>query len=966
MSKPNHKPAPQAPEETAEERRPADGPERPARPRSRSAGRSSTPPDPTEPAPKAPAGGAPRPSPAPAEGLSDSPPPSQPPSARDGDSAPTSPRAERPPSEEPAGPAPAADPQPVVPATVPVELAQLFSGLAKPGGEGSGPAELGQDEVIVVAVRGMVLYPGVVLPVVAGRPRSLRAIQAAVAKEAPLALLLQKDPEQTEPDPKDLHTLGTLAEILRYVTAPDGSHHVIVQGKQRLRVKAFVRTDPYLVAKIERIAEEKPKRALSKQIEARLHHLRFQASQALQLLPEPPEELQNAVQNAPTPEALTYLVATFMEMPAEEKQDILATLPLLERMEKVSAKLNHLIEVLSLSKELRQRTRGSMEKTQREYFLREQLKTIQAELGEGAAPELAELTAALDRAGLPAEVDKEVRRELKRLERMSEQSVEYGMLRTYLETVAELPWSKSTADQIDLERARRILDEDHFGLEKVKARILEFLAVRKLKPDGKSPILCLVGPPGVGKTSLGMSIARAMGRQFVRISLGGVHDESEIRGHRRTYVGALPGTIVQGMRRAGANNPVFMLDEMDKLGQGFQGDPSSALLEVLDPAQNKSFRDHYLAVPFDLSKVMFVATANVLDQIPRPLRDRCEVIELPGYTEEEKLEIAKRYILQRQADDNGLSARQLRIQDAALREIVRSYTREAGCRELERQVGAIARRVATRVAGGDKRRRAIGKADLEEILGPARYEGELRSRTALPGVATGLAWTPVGGDILFIEATRMPGKGELILTGQLGEVMKESARAAISVVKSRLEVLGLSAALFEGHDIHIHLPAGAIPKDGPSAGVALFTALVSLLSGRTVRPTLAMTGEISLRGLVLPVGGIKEKVLAAYRAGIQTVLLPDRNRKDWAEVPKEVRERLEVQFCTQVEDVLAAAFPSAAGAARPEGTKRRAEAVAAPAKQRGAKGQRARAERARSNGRRSRGGNNRAAASPKS
>jgi ATP-dependent Lon protease len=769
-------------------------------------------------------------------------------------------------------PGAADQPEPVMPSVGPVpssiDLSQLFRGLARVGPEGSEKSknDLASDEAIVVAVRGMVLYPGVVLPVVAGRPRSLRAIQAAVAKEAPLALLLQKEPEQTEPEPKDLHTLGTLAEILRYVTAPDGSHHVIVQGKQRFRVKSFVQTEPYLVAKIERIPEEEQSRGHKKQIEARQHHLRFQAAQALQLLPEPPEELQNAVQNAPNPEALTNLVATFMEMPAEEKQDILATLPLLERMEKVSAKLQHLIEVLSLSKELRQRTRGSMEKTQREYFLREQLKSIQAELGEGAAPELAELTANLDRAGMPPEVDKEVRRELKRLERMSEQSVEYGMLRTYLETMAELPWSKGTADQIDLKRARTILDEDHFGLEKVKERILEFLAVRKLKPDGKSPILCLVGPPGVGKTSLGMSIARAMGREFVRISLGGVHDESEIRGHRRTYVGALPGTIIQGMRRAASNNPVFMLDEMDKLGQGFHGDPSSALLEVLDPAQNKSFRDHYLAVPFDLSRVMFVATANVLDQIPRPLRDRCEVIELPGYTEEEKLEIAKRYIVKRQAEDNGLSVKRFKLQDAALREIVRSYTREAGCRELERKVGAVARRVATWIASGEKRSAVIGKADLEGILGPVRYEGELRSRTALPGVATGLAWTPVGGDILFIEATRMPGRGELILTGQLGDVMKESARAAISVVKSRLDELGLSASLFEGHDIHIHLPAGAIPKDGPSAGVALFTALVSLLSGRTVNPSVAMTGEISLRGLVLPVGGIKEKVLAAYRA----------------------------------------------------------------------------------------------------
>ena len=785
-------------------------------------------------------------------------------------------------------------------------LEDLFAG--GPGGpDGPQRGDLGQqplaeDDVVLVAVRGMVLFPGVVLPVVAGRPRSVRAIQAAVQQNKQLGLLLQRDPEETDPAPDDLYQVGTLADIVRYVTAPDGTHHVIVQGQERFRVKKFVRSEPFFVGKVEQLSE--PRVRQPKKIEARTLHLKHQAATALDLLPEPPEELAAAVENADSPSALTDLIATFMELPAEEKQDLLETLPLLERMEKVSAKLTHLTEVLSLSKELRQQTRGTMEKAQREYFLREQLKTIQAELGEGAAPELADLVERIESAGLPEEAEKEVRRELARLERMPEQAAEYGMLRSYLELMVDLPWARLSTDSIHLKQAKRILDQDHFGLEKVKKRILEFLAVRKLKPDGKSPILCLVGPPGVGKTSLGRSIARAMGREFVRISLGGVHDESEIRGHRRTYVGAMPGNIIQGLRRASVANPVFLLDEMDKLGQGFHGDPSSALLEVLDPAQNDSFRDHYLGVPFDLSRVMFLATANVLDQIPRPLRDRCEVIEIASYTEEEKLEIAKRYLVERQREENGLKPTQFKIEPTALAELVRSYTREAGVRELDRKIGAVARRVATQIASGERRRVTIKRTDLEAILGPARYESEVRQRTAVPGVATGLAWTPVGGDILFIEATRMSGKGRLLLTGQLGDVMKESAQAALSVVRSRASEFGVDVDVLETSDLHIHLPAGAIPKDGPSAGVALFAALISLLSGRPVSATLAMTGEISLRGLVLPVGGIKEKVLAAYRAGLKTVLLPKRNESDWAEVPAEARKKLKVVFIERVEQVL--------------------------------------------------------------
>ncbi len=783
------------------------------------------------------------------------------------------------------------------------------------------PEELAQDDVVLVAVRGMVLFPGVVLPVVAGRPRAVRAIQAAVQQDKQLGLLLQRDPDDTDPEPKDLYQVGTLADIVRYVTAPDGTHHVIVQGQERFRVERIVRTEPFFVAKVRKLVEPKAKNA-GKKIEARMLHLKHQAAQALALLPEPPEELNAAVQNASSPSALTDLIATFMELPAEEKQDLLETLPLLERMEKVSGKLTHLTEVLSLSKELRQQTRGTMEKAQREYFLREQLKTIQAELGEGAAPELQDLSERIAKAGMPQEVASEVKKELTRLERMPEQAAEYGMLRSYLDLMVDLPWSKFTTDSIDLKAAERILDEDHYGLGKVKQRILEFLAVRKLKPDGKSPILCLVGPPGVGKTSLGRSIARAMGREFVRISLGGVHDESEIRGHRRTYVGAMPGNIVQGLRRAGTGNPVFLLDEMDKLGQGFHGDPSSALLEVLDPAQNNSFRDHYLGVPYDLSRVMFLATANVLHQIPGPLRDRCEVIEIASYTEQEKLQIAKRYLLARQREENGLNEKNFRLADEALREIIQSYTREAGVRELERLIGSVARNVATRIASGDRRSVTVQRKDLEAILGAPRYENEVRQRTSVPGVATGLAWTPVGGDILFIEATRMPGKGGLLLTGQLGDVMKESAQAALSVVRARAEDFHLDISVLEKSDLHIHLPAGAIPKDGPSAGVALFTALISLLQGRPVSAKVAMTGEISLRGLVLPVGGIKEKVLAAYRAGLETVILPKRNERDWEEVPAEVRNKLEVVFVERVEQVLDHAFDAASASTKSKRGKR--------------------------------------------
>jgi len=764
------------------------------------------------------------------------------------------------------------------------------------------PAAEADDTLILLAARGMLLFPRVVLPIVVGRDRSVRAVQAAVQGERPIGILLQKNEEKQVPDPEDLYTVGTVAAIVRYITAPDGSHHVIAQGESRFRVLEFLQSEPYLLARVERIEEEEVESDPA--VEARFLNLKAQAHQALALLPQKPEDLDQAIENATSPSGLTDLVATFMDIPVKEKQEILETIELVPRMDKVTEKLLHLVEVLTLSQEIRQKTQGKMEKAQREYYLREQLRQIEKELGEGQSVEVQDLGAAIEKSKMPTEVKKEARRELSRLQRMPEGAAEYGMLRGYLEALVELPWAKTTKDKIDIPAARRILDEDHYGLEKIKKRILEFLAVRKLAPEGKSPILCFVGPPGVGKTSLGRSIARAMGRKFVRMSLGGVHDESEIRGHRRTYVGAMPGSVMQHLRKCGVANPVFMLDEMDKLGRSLHGDPSSALLEVLDPEQNRSFVDHYLNVPFDLSRVLFIATANVLDAIPGPLRDRCEVIELAGYTQEEKLEIAKRYLVARQREANGLKPAQFAITDAAILEVIRAYTREAGCRNLERELGTVARAAATRIASDEATSVAIDAPDLRAILGPVRFENELAQRLGQPGVATGLAWTPVGGEILFVEATRMPGRGELILTGQLGDVMKESARAAISLVKANTASLGIDPTVFEKSDIHIHVPAGAIPKDGPSAGVALTTALVSLLVGKPVKHDLAMTGEISLRGLVLPVGGIKEKVLAARRAGIKTVCLPARNEKDFDDIPEDTRKAMRFLWMSDIDQVL--------------------------------------------------------------
>jgi ATP-dependent Lon protease len=767
---------------------------------------------------------------------------------------------------------------------------------------------LPEDALIILPVRNLVLFPGVILPITVGRAKSRAAAQEAARQQRPIGVLLQNKPEIDDPQPQDLHWVGTTANVLRYVTGADGAHHLVAQGEERFRVLQFLDGYDFPVARVLRIPQAE---STDTEIQARALALKQRAIEILRLLPQVPEEMVVALQNVEGATQLADLVAGLMDAPPEEKQKLLETFDVQERLDKLLELLTKRIEVLKLSREIDERAKESMESQGREHLLRERMRAIQKELGDedSGAAELAELEKAIAEAGMPEDVEKHARKELKRLQHMPEAAGEYSMVRTYLEWLTELPWKKPDPSSIDIAEARRILDADHYGLEKIKKRILEYLAVRKLNPTGKSPILCFVGPPGVGKTSLGQSIAKATGREFARVSLGGVHDEAEIRGHRRTYIGALPGNIIQAIRKADTKNCVMMLDEVDKLGGGaFHGDPASALLEVLDPEQNSTFRDNYLGVPYDLSQVMFICTANVLDTIPGPLRDRMEIIQLAGYTEQEKLEIAKRYLVNRQLSANGLTTQQCEITEDALRTIIADYTREAGVRNLEREIGAVMRHVAMRIAEGTITQARIEADDLHEILGARKYESELAMRTSMPGVATGLAWTPVGGDILFIEATRMPGGAKLILTGQLGEVMKESAQAALSLVKARAVRLGIDPAMLEKSDIHVHVPAGATPKDGPSAGVAMFLALTSLLTQRPVRSDTAMTGEISLRGLVLPIGGVKEKVLAAMRAGITRVMLPSRNRKDLEDVPGEARERLEFIWLETVDDAVAGAL----------------------------------------------------------
>jgi ATP-dependent Lon protease len=761
---------------------------------------------------------------------------------------------------------------------------------------------LPDDALIIIPMRNTVLFPGVITPITVGRIQSVTAAQEAVRSEKKIGFLLQRDPQTNDVQPSDLYWVGTLGPVVRYITGAEGTHHLVVQGQSRFRVLEFLPGWPYLVARVQMVS---PKEDLNSEIEARFLQLKAQAIEAIGLLPSAPEELSVVVQGMTSPALLADMVANLLDIKNEDKQDLLETFDLKRRLDKVLEHLSERVGVLRISKEIGDKTKKEFDERQREHVLREQMRQIQKELGEGddTAAELEELKKAIEDAGMPEDVHKHAVKELKRLQRMGEGSAEGSMLRTYLEWLAELPWKEGAVPEIDIAKARQILDEDHYGLDKIKRRILEHLAVRKLNPQGKSPILCFVGPPGVGKTSLGQSIARSTGRKFQRIALGGVHDEAEIRGHRRTYIGALPGNVIQAIRRAESRTCVLMFDEIDKLGQGgFHGDPSSALLEVLDPEQNSKFRDNYLAVDFDLSKIMFITTANMLDTIPGPLRDRMEIIQLPGYTEEEKLEIAKRYLVKRQLEANGLDSSKAEIGEATLRTIIGDYTREAGVRTLEREIGAVLRNVAMRIAEGAKGPIAVEPKDLHAILGAKRFESELAERTSVPGVATGLAWTSVGGDILFIEASRTPGSGKLILTGQLGEVMKESAQAALTLAKV------FTSQTLEKTDIHIHVPAGATPKDGPSAGVAMFLSLVSLLSAKPVRSDVAMTGEISLRGLVLPIGGVKEKTLAALRAGIRTVMLPKRNEKDLEDVPAEARQKLEFVFLDRVEDAIRTAI----------------------------------------------------------
>ncbi|MGO9742902.1 MAG: endopeptidase La [Roseiarcus sp.] len=783
-----------------------------------------------------------------------------------------------------------------------------------------GVAATAADQLIILPVRDTVLLPGTVAPIAIAREVAIAAAQQAVREERQIGVLMQRDPKQEEPAAIDLNRTGTVANILRYVSAPDGTHHLMLQAEQRFRVIEFVEERPFIVARAQRLEDSA---APTPELEARFMFLRQQALEALQLMPQTPRELIETVQAIPFPGALADLVAAYMDISADQRQELLETLEIAARIDKVTKLMSERLAVLRLTHEIGQQTRAAFDQRQREAVLREQMAAIRRQLGEGdgRTEEVQDLSEKIARAKMPPEVEEQARKELVRYQRMPEGSAEAGPERSYLDWLIELPWALPAPKPIDIGEARRILDADHFGLKKIKQRIVEYLAVRKLAPGGKAPILCFAGPPGVGKTSLGQSIARAMGRSFGRLSLGGVHDEAEIRGHRRTYVGAMPGNIIQAIRKAGARDCVLMLDEIDKMGAGIQGDPAAALLEVLDPEQNSTFRDNYLGLPFDLSRVVFITTANMLDTVPGPLRDRMEIITLAGYTEDEKFEIARRYLVARQLAANGLAPEQASIADEALRRIIRDYTREAGVRSLEREIGRALRHAAMGIAEGSADHVDIEADSLPEIMGPALFDNETAMRTSVPGVATGLAWTPVGGDILFIEAARSPGKGGLTLTGQLGDVMRESAQAALTLVKSQAAAFGVAPEIFEKSDIHIHVPAGATPKDGPSAGVAIFTALVSLLSNRTVRSDTAMTGEISLRGLVLPVGGIKEKVTAAARAGLQRVLLPARNRRDYEDIPEDARKRLQFVWLERVDDAIAAAFevkPAAAPEIAPD------------------------------------------------
>jgi len=772
------------------------------------------------------------------------------------------------------------------------------------------------DELAVLVVRDTVIFPGTVVPLAIGREKSKRLLKEVLPDEKVIATVCQKDAQTEEPSQDDLYRFGTAAMVLKLLEAEDGSQSLIVHGLARVRIVKWLAGEPYFRARIEQVADTCGDET---EAEALILNARGQAARVIQLTPSIPDEAAVILDSLVEPGPLSDFLASNLQLDLSTRQALLEEIDVNKRLRKVGVELQRHLEVLELSNKIQNQVKQNIDKSQREYFLQEQLKAIQKELGQmdEKTAEIQQLREKLEAAGMPPAVNAEAQRELGRLERLSTASPEYSVIRTYLDVMAELPWSKSTKDKLDVNRAKKVLDEDHYDLQKVKRRILEYLAVRKLAPESRGPILCFVGPPGVGKTSLGQSIARALGRKFIRMSLGGIRDEAELRGHRRTYIGAMAGRIIQEIRKAGTNNPVFMLDELDKVGADFRGDPTSALLEILDPAQNNTFQDHYLNVPFDLSKVLFIGTANYMAPVPPALRDRMEVIELPGYTEREKLHIARKYLVPRQLAANGLTASQAKWDDDGIKTIIASYTREAGVRELERQISAVCRAVAALVAGGKARSRRINSRLISRVLGPAKYESELALRTSVPGVVTALAYTPAGGEIIFVEATAYPGKGRLTLTGQIGSVMKESAEAALSLMKSQAAALGISAEQLTSKDIHIHVPAGAVPKDGPSAGVAMFTALTSLLQGRSVRADVAMTGEITLRGLVLPIGGVKEKVLAAKRAGIKTVILPARNRKDLVDVPGDAARGLTFKFAKSVKDVLSAALDSRSAAGKP-------------------------------------------------
>jgi ATP-dependent Lon protease len=766
------------------------------------------------------------------------------------------------------------------------------------------------DALPILPLRETVTYPDTLTPLAVGQPRSVKLVNDVLSGNRMLAMVASKDPENDTPGPDDLHRVGVAGTVARMMKVPDGTLRILVQGGQRIRILDYIAETPYLIARIEQIPDVVEP---SPELEALTRNVQNTFSEIIEAIPYLPEELQLAVTNLDDPAALSHLIAGSMRIPIEEKQELLEEENVSKRLRRLSEILTRELEVVRLGSKIQSQVESEIDKGQREFFLRQQMKAIQDELGEGdeQQAEISELRERLEQANLPEEANKQAERELGRLEKLPPAAAEYGVIRTYLEWILDLPWNEVTEDNLDIAHAREVLDEDHYDLEEVKDRILEYLAVRKLNPTSPGPILCFVGPPGVGKTSLGKSIARALGREFERISVGGVRDEAEIRGHRRTYIGALPGTIIRALRDAGTRNPVFMIDEIDKMGADFRGDPASAMLEVLDPAQNENFRDHYLDLPFDLSDVLFIATANILDPIPGPLQDRMETIQLAGYTVDEKLHIAKRYLVPRQLAANGLKPSQAEVADPAITAIIEEYTREAGVRNLERQIGTALRKVARQVAEGEVDGKVrISAKRARELLGKRRVFSETRRRTKEPGVATGLAWTPVGGEVLFIEATASRGQGKLTITGQLGDVMRESAQAALSYVRGHVGEFApdLDPDWFGDHDIHVHVPAGAVPKDGPSAGVAMATALASLVCGKAVANDLAMTGEITLTGNVMPVGGIKEKTLAAQRAGIKRVILPARNEADVAEIPDHELGELEFTYVDEINEAWRVAF----------------------------------------------------------